>query len=548
MPVCEPPRGADERGVVLVLVAAAMGAIVVLVALVLDLGGARRDRDADQVAADAMALAAAASLGGSGRDASGACEAAWDYLVVNLPTAVGAPAATCTPFAAACDATTARTVTATVGSYRITFTHPVPAGSPLLADQPTGVLDGPPCDRFGIRVQQNRPNLWMAGSVDLDVHAVGRFVRGVGDVTAPLVLLEETACDVLTVNGSGQLHVTTSTGDLGYIDIDSDGTGCEQTKSIILDVDGNGKVTAGVISMWALGGGDPDRAYDATDKDLFDLQNPSVSPLPTPSSAPVGRSGLDWRYNCSAANGCPTGDTAEIDELVAAWGGTGEPTPLGSFSRWTTAGFSCSPSGDVVVPAGSWWVDCGATGISTSGSITFQGGNVVSDGPIRATGAGGIRMNCADENTSDQVAPATCQDPPPDPTIFVQRAGDLIRNGDLELHETFVYLGSGSIDMAGNAKLLWTAPDDPDHPFDDLLLWTESPATTKITGTTDLQLEGIFFAPNAELELTGTTGATALGAQLFVDRLDLAGTANISLSPSVDRMLEVGRGRPLLIR
>lgn len=548
MSASERAPSSDDRGVVLVLVAAAMGAIVVLVALVLDLGGARRDRDADQVAADAMALSAAASLGGAPRDASDACEAAWDYLVVNLPAAVTAPAPSCTPFATACAAATPRTVTATIGSFRITFTHPVPAGDALLDGQPASVLDGLPCDRFGVRVQQTRPNLWRAGSVDLDVHAVGRFVRGIGDVQAPLVLLEPTACDVLTVNGSGRLVVTTASGDPGYIDIDSDGTGCEQTKSIILDVDGNGKVTAGVISMWALGGGDAARAYDATDKDLFDLQNPSVSPIPTASSAPVGRTGVDWRYNCSAANGCPTSGTAEIDLLKAQWAGTGEPQPPGTFTRWTTSGRSCSPTGNLVVPAGNWWIDCGAGGISTNGSITFQGGNVVSDGPIRATGSGGIRMNCADVNPSDQIAPATCQDPPPDPTIFVQRSGDLIRNGDLELRETFVYLKDGTVDMAGNAKLTWTAPDDPSHPFDDLLLWTEDTTPISMNGTTDVALEGIFFAPNAELDLTGNMSGQALGAQMFVDRLDLGGTANISLSPSVDRMLQVGRGRPLLIR
>jgi hypothetical protein len=548
MSASERAAPSDDRGVVLVLVAAAMGALVVLVALVLDLGGARRDRDADQVAADAMALSAAASLGGAPRDASEACEAAWDYLVVNLPAAISAPAPSCSAFSTPCVASTARTVTATAGSFRITFTHPVPAGSPLLSGQPANVLDGLPCDRFGVRVQQQRPNLWTAGSVSLDVHAVGRFVRGVGDVQAPLVLLEPTACDVLTVNGSGRLSVTTAAGDPGYIDIDSDGTGCDQAKSIILDVDGNGKVTAGVISMWALGGGDAARAYDATDKNLFDLQNPSVSPMPTPSSAPVGRTGVDWRYNCSAANGCPTSDTADIDQLKAQWGGTGEPLPTGTFTRWTTSGRSCSPGADLVVPAGNWWVDCGSGGISTNKSITFQGGNIVSDGPIRATGAGGIRMNCADVNTSDQIAPATCQNPPPDPSIYVQRSGDLIRNGDLELRETFVYLKSGTVDMAGDVKLTWTAPDDPSHPFDDLLVWTEDARPIELNGTTDLVLEGILFAPNAELRLRGTTSGQALGAQLFVDRLDLGGTANISLSPKVDRMLQVGRGQPLLIR
>ena len=537
----------DDRGVVLVLVAAAMGTILVLVALVLDLGGARRDREADQVAADAMALAAVADLGGSARSAERACHSAWDYLVVNLPTAATAPSPSCSTFATTCNATTARQIETTIGPYRVTFTHPVPADHTLLQGQSAAALDGTACDRFGVRVRQTRANLWMAGSVSLDVKAVGRLVRGRGDVDAPLVLLEPSACDVLTVNGSGQLRVSTSTGDPGYIDIDSDGSACPQQKSIIIDVDGNGKITAGVISMWALGGGDPSRAYDTSDNSLFDLQNPSISPVPTASQAPVGRNAVDWRYNCSAANGCPDSGTAEIDTMVAAWG-SGEPQPAGSFTRWTTAGYSCSPSGATVVPAGSWWVDCGSAGLSTNGSITFQGGDIVSDGPIRATGSGGVRINCSDANPSDTVAPATCPADPPSPTIFYQRAGDLVRNGDLELRETFVYLASGALDMAGNAKLVWTAPDDPTHPFDDLLVWSASSTPVEVNGTADVVLEGVFFAPNATVTLAGNMSGQALGAQMFVNRLDVNGTANLELSPSVDRMVSVGRGRYVLIR
>ncbi len=531
------------------LVAAAMGTIVVLVALVLDLGGARRDRDADQVAADAMALAAVADLGGAPTSAVRACEAAWDYLVVNLPTAASAPTPSCGTFATACVATTAREVHTTIGSYEITFTHPVPTGHALLAAQSASAgLDGSACDRFAVRVEQHRSNLWMASSVELDVHAVGRFVRGTGDVDAPLVLLDASDCDVLTVNGTGQLVVTTSTGEPGYIDIDSDASACPNQKSVILDVDGNGTITAGVISMWALSGANAAHAYDAGNQNLFNLQNPNISPVPTPSAAPVGRSAVDWRYNCSAANGCPDGGTAEIDAMVAAWGGAGDPQPAGSFTRWTDAGYSCSPTGDLVVPAGDWYVNCGSAGISTNGSITFQGGDIVTDGPIRATGAGGIRINCTDANTSDNVAPPVCPLDPPSPTILYQRAGDLIRNGDLELHETFVYLAAGTIDMAGNAELVWTAPDDPNHPFDDLLVWTESATPIGVNGTAGMQLEGVLFAPNASVTLSGNMAGQALGAQLFADKLALAGTASLELSPSVDRMVAVGRGRPLLIR
>ena len=528
----------SDRGAVIVMVAAAIGAIMIMVALVLDLGGARRDRDADQVAADAMALAGTSRLGGTNQAAVTACGAAWEYLVVNLPTEEVASSPSCSTFASVCSPTTARQVVTTVDEYTITFTHPVPTGHALLAGQDASALDGSPCDRFGVRVQQERPNTFAGGTVDLDVTAVGRFVRGLGNANAPLVMLSQHGCRVLIVSGTAALTVATAGGEEGYIAIDSDGQACTNPNKVVLDVNGQGAISADQIYMWALADGDPTSAYSAG---LLD-------PLPTASTSAVGRSGMDWRYNCKVANGCPDTRPAYIDLLVAAWGGTGEPTPAGSFTRWTTSGRSCSPSGNTVVPAGSWYIDCGTTGLTTNGSLTFQGGDIVSDGPIKATGTGGLRVNCSDGNTADLVAPTTCPTDPPSPSVLVLRSGDLLDAGTIELRETMVYAKTGTAQLAGNHRVIWTAPDDPTFKFDDLALWTESTTLMKITGTTDMELEGIVFAPNANVELAGNTGTNALRAQIFTNTAELVGGASLHLVPEEDRILQVGKGRPMLVR
>ena len=528
-----------DAGAVIVIVAAAMGAIVMMIALVLDLSGARRDRDADQTAADAMALAGAASLGGSDSTAVAACRAAWGYLVVNLPTSEMAPAPSCSTFSAACAPTVARELVVNVRNHRITITHPVPDHlHALLHDQSSLANDGRPCDRIGIRVQQTRDNLWAAGAVELDVHAVGRLVRGAGDVQAPLVLLSEHACSVLTVSGSSALTVGTASGEPGYIAIDTDGSECSNPNKVVFDLNGQGTVTAGQIAMWALADGDLTSAYSA------DL----LYPEPVASSAPVGRNGMDWRYNCSDANGCPFDEPAHIDDMVAAWGGSGMPSPLGTFTRWTASGRSCALSGATVVPAGQWYLDCGTAGLSTSGSLTFQGGDIVSDGPIKATGSAGLRVNCSDADPSDDVAPATCPMDPPSATTMLLRSGDLLDAGKMELRETTVHLKAGTLRLSGNHTVTWTAPDDPSHRFDDLMLWTTSTAQMKVTGSTSLHLEGILFAPNANVELAGNTGAEALGAQIFARSASLVGGAQLRLVPDEDRILAVGKGHPLLIR
>jgi hypothetical protein len=524
-----PRRGQDDKGVVVVIVAAAMGALLVMTALVLDLSGARRDRDADQVAADAIALAAAASLSEGSTTAKSACLAAWTYLTVNLPSSETAPLLTgdpCAPFHAVCvPAGPSRAVLRTVGQYVITLTHPVPDGDALLEGRTDAALDGGPCQRFGVRIQQSRANLVASGSVALDVDAVGRFVPGVGEVSAPLVVLSEHECEVLKVRGTSGLIVETADGAPGYIAIDSDGSACNNPLKVVLDVDGNGSITADEVAMWALADGDPTSAYSSG----------LISPSPTASSARVGTSGMDWRYNCSSLNACPGPGPAHIDDMTAAWGGPVGTAPAG-FSTWS----DCSPNVDVVVPAGNWFINCGTQGLSTSKRVTFQGGNVVSDGPISA--GGGLRVNC------DAGAAATCPTDPTAPSTLYLRSGDLLDNAPVELRETMVYLGSGTARLAGNNQVTWTAPDDPTQPFDDLLLWTMSPDDIRLTGRANLDLEGIIYAPNASMELAGTVGGSALKAQIFAASVELVGTATLTLRPETDRMLQVGRGKSLLIR
>lgn len=512
-----------------VIVAAAMGALLVMTALVLDLSGARRDRDADQVAADAMALAAAGSLSQGATTGKSACLAAWNYLTVNLPSTETAPLLStnpCAPFDAVCaPAGPTRAIQKTVGSYVITLTHPVPNGHALLEGRTDPSLDGSACQRFGVRIQQSRANLVASGSVALDVDAVARFVPGVGEVSAPLVLLSEHDCEVLTVRGTSGLVVETADGAPGYIAIDSDGSACNNPHRVVLDVDGSGTITADEVAMWALADGDATGAYSAG----------LISPQPTASSARVGRSGMEWRYNCSSLNDCPGPGPAHIDDLTAAWGGAVGTAPAG-FDIWN----DCSPTTDVVVPPGDWFINCGTQGLSTSKRVTFQGGNVVSDGPISA--GGGLRVNCA------ATSAASCPTDPDAPSVLYLRSGDLLDNAPVALRETMVYLGSGLARLAGGNQVTWTAPDDPTHPFDDLLLWTMSPDRMKITGRADLDLEGIIYAPNATVEMAGTAGGSALNAQIFANAAELVGTTTLTLRPETDRMLQVGRGKSLLIR
>ena len=522
----------DDRGAVVVLVAALMGALIVMVATVLDLSGARRDREADQVAADAMALAAAANLSGSRTTAEVACESVWEYLVVNLPTAETAPATSpCdTAFDGACTSANenvARSTTpAEIGAYTVTFTHPVPDGHALVADRAVTTVDGKPCDRFGVRVQQERANLWAAGSVDLDVDAVGRHIGGVGNVDAPLILLEPHGCEVLTVSGTADLTVG------GAIAIDSDATsGCSGNKVVVFEASGTGVVSAEEIAMWAL-----QHSADT----VAVSNNAQVSPDPTPAAGPVGANAVVWRYNCDPAAGCPYDGPPHIDELEAAYS-SGTPSVL---KPWSSS-YPCTVTTNTVVdkPAGydGWYVNCTPLKINSGVTLTFAGGDAVLTGNLDASGSGHLRFNCPGAPT-----PADACGDPASGAVLLARTGNPLAGGNLELRETMVHSSAPTMDLSGAASITWTAPMD--GRFEDLLLWAESTTQMKITGSSSLSLEGIVYVPNASIELAGTSDAQALGAQLFARTAKVTGNGTFNLQPDEQRMVPVGKGRVLLIR
>lgn len=543
-------RQDSERGAVVLIAAAALGAILLMAAFVLDYSAVRRDREADQVAADAMALAASQGLGGAAKSATVACWAGLDYLVVNLPSTasvIGDYRDDCaTQFATVCTgATAARTLSIPAAQYTVTFTHPVPAGNALLDGRAVTTLDGTGCQRFGVRVQQNRGNTWAAGTVSINAQAVSRYLPGVGNVNAPLVLLADDECEVLEVGGSSKLTVEIAESNVpGNIVIDSTGDQCGN--KVVFNVfgnDPNGKVIADKVSMWAITSGNGDVA----------ARPELITPQPVAASAPVGRSAMDWRYNCSATNLCPSNDPAYLDELKAAWGGTGTPTALswmpGAFNTWSPTRSCSGLSGNTVVPKGNWYINC-PSGLSSNGRITFKGGNIVADGPIKA--GGGLRINCPGSTNADDFTDPTACGGNEGSTIYYLRSGNLLESGNsygnMDMRQTFAYLADGTFDKSGNQNVLWTSPSATDHPFEDLLLWTDSNAQIKITGSPSLQLEGTIFAPNAKLVLAGNMDTQSLNAQLFVFRAQIVGNAQLTLSAKQDRMTAVGRGRTSLVR
>ncbi len=526
-------RAGDDRGVVLVIVATTIGALLIVAAIVIDLGGARGARAEDQNSADAIALAGAAKLDPTGGDNQAACTAAWAYMVTNSDVSAS-PAPSCVGFAGSCVASTARQISITRGDFVVTVINPVPDNSSLFADQAVRASDGSPCLRFGVQITQTWHNFIESGDESIHVSAVAIFHHAPGTVDAPLVVLDPHACQALTVTGNSHVTTTSSSGSPGYVAIDSDGSSCTSGNKVIVDTTGNAQITAGGISMWALTTGNTARAYDPADVGV----GRGFYPAPIASSAPVGRTGVDWLYNCSTATACPDAGPSAIDELVAA-DSTGTPT---GFTRWTST-HSCSVGADLAVPKGNWYIDC-PNGLSTNANLTFRGGDIVAVGSFNVGGNGSLRVNC------DVATPSTaCPSNPVSPSTVFIRSGGLAKAGNV------------SITLARHSC---TSRADP----------FPSPGTACSTGLrrrSDVRvrrppvvereqrrndddrqrrhdLDGIFFAPNASLGLTGNTGSTGLGSQMFVRTAALTGNSSLTLTPRSDRMLELGGAGSALIR
>ena len=520
-------------------------AMITMLALVIDLASLRQDRRADRSMADTAVAAGAIEIDPVDPTTfARACQAAWDYLVANRPDSggtVSAPDCVNTmPASTPCDTNTAtRTTSGTIGTATVEISHPVRNGSPLMLAETQGGdraqpvlpnVDGTACQRLGVRVVRTRTLAFAAiaglTSGRTDVHSVGRAVlTTVANPVPGVVVLDQSACQVLTTTNEGGTLQVAGVGQPGYAVVDSDGSTCSGAYTI--DAGDPSLLTAlpdganpGVIASYALGAGNGLAAYDPTDTAAGRL-----APAPSALTRRVGRSFMTVRYNCTASCG-PNQD--HVNRLRTRLQGPGAPAGATTYGDDPILE-PCTVTTNITFPAGTWHVACPA-GFLVQANVDFQGGTVVFDGSVTvdigaclSVGSGGC----------GGVAGGT------DNVVYL-RSGDLIKSdrGLLDLDRTFVHLTAGTLqfgpDFIGSARLLWSAPQTGD--FEDLLAWGETTSTSQMGGQGTLVLDGTIYLPNSELVVAGRPGAGSLtGAQLVVGRLRLVGSDIFEVRPSSTR-------------
>jgi hypothetical protein len=289
----------------------------------------------------------------------------------------------------------------------------------------------------------------------------------------------------------------------------------------------------------------------------------------------VGRIAVDTKYRTAVAD--------LRSQAVNYFAMSSAPT------NWRTVG--CTPSPEDLADTTSLgiWVDC--TSFGPAGTNRFDNKNFVFTGNINLTGSnrllqfpnaeaifvkgtaggggsgvgissggiGGLTVNTGTSLDCD----ARRLNAPAQETTFVIGSNGLDVSSEMKMCQTFVFLMDGDriynageapsnnsfngrVNVNGGGGLEWTAPNRYDlrptaaqlalEPYEDLALWTETSAhggtSHLITGGGLMQLEGVFFAPNANaFRFSGSgDGNITANAQFIVRKLDVTGGAQLTLT------------------
>jgi hypothetical protein len=562
-----PRRLQGEDGVFLVMWALLLVALLVMVAIAIDLDHARSSSRLDQSVADLAVLAGGGSLA-NGHFTS-ACTDAIKNLDLNLPNL---PAISAASFCAQPANDVSQTVCSpggtltqaapsiTSGRYTVTLHFPVPDSEIAGAGYSgAGLNDGTPCQRMRIIITNTEPVFFsgIVGNRGLSVtrSATVRGHIGTTQIVPAMWLLDPTGCTSLAVSGGSQVTVGVDnpTPTPGIISIDSDGSACSSNQDTV-SVGGAGSQLlavpttgspSGAIHLFAL----PLGATTCSDPacNIADVSSGAITPQPLGAEQRATRAPADWRYNCKTGyptyhgiviGDCPNALTTQpyMDNLRSAIGTNGLPAGYVKYS----AKIGCSTTGTINAPAGfNWLIDCPNFNISNGTDITFPDGNVVFDKNVNLKMTGGS----ISFNTNNPVAhlPAGCltsvsaacsQDSSAAASVVYFRSGGniAITGGTLSSNHALVYQDSGYVAMSGNPPV-WTAPIE--GPFAGLALWSElSSNKYQITGGGGARLTGTFFIPEAApFTLSGGGSWGQQHAQFIAFQAVVTGGGNFDMVP-----------------
>lgn len=414
---------ASDRGATLVVVALVVTAIFIAVALVIDVGQLRTDRQTNKRLADSAAAAAAQDLQtGPWR----AVCTAYQYALANADGfssftsetwSSGDDGATFTTGAPGCPSGVSYTAPCTDDAATWARFHGEARDGDITVDILSGYVlpdarfgedasitgdDGQPCDQVAVIVSERRTPLFgqVAGvhSQSTTIRSVARITRGPSQVAA-LVVLDRTICNAIDASTNGGRLVVHASGDTpGSINVDSDGSGCSGGQKVVdaSALPGGGPNTiaeqtagapskTGRIGIVALST-NPSAAY--TQACPYSASPPATCTMtPVPTRSPrLGRTFLDERYLDPVRQAVGTA-ASTVSSMPSSY------TRLTTVPGVTVTGGSnptCSINGIVNVTSPTVYADCNVT-VQSGATLEFSGtdATIVFGGTINVAGTSG---------------------------------------------------------------------------------------------------------------------------------------------------------------
>ncbi len=579
-----------------ILAAASLFGLMIAVAMVLDFGLVRADRQMNKSSADAATAAGMRGLDqgdGKAHSYAGICQAL-TYLklsqpeLANLPDASNAAGGnvTCPPTAAQAAAacipgTTNLKYAATSGRVTVTISTPYLVSTGNFPEESSATLVndvGDPaqqgCDQVGVIVEETkRPGLGsLATASDLvtRVRSVGRVtLKDDGQGAVALLLLERTNCSVIVVNGVNSFVRVLANGDVpGLIHSDSDGTGCSGGQRILVGDHANGilaqqsPASPGIIRLKAIGTANAGYAYDSLTNVVAQGSTPAGASL-------VGRGPIDDKYIVGAR-------AALSDFAAQSSSGYTVTLPCGA----TNALLEAVPDGS------SLWIECNTNQSFTANNLTLnaskiyvnakslEANNLSMPNATRVYVRGDTTPNGAGVNVTGGTlrmhhggvtpCPSTLTTPTTSRARLVIGAGSLKSNstGVVQLCGTSVIMGGGvtsptagcipgssgaapftsscqgRINLGGPTD--WTAPSttplqasDADRlDLEDLALWTEADGTHDIGGGGAMRLSGVFMVPNGNFQVHGGSTQDVRNSQYIARNFRADGGSVLEMQPN----------------
>ncbi len=575
-----------DRGSVIPLVALCMVGLLVIVALVIDLGATRSQRRDSRTATDAGATAGAVAMGTPG---SNACMDALAYTFKDLggtqPTSVQTSTA-CAPLASACVATNARTAPLSLNGVTVRVTNPVPDGNPLMdatslgsgVSQPINpTVDGAACHRVGVEVTRSQPAFFrgvLGGSPSTyTVHSVARYDPRLRNPTIPpsLVALNQHTCAAIDAGNNGNIVLVGNTLGPGIAASDSDGTaqgGCSGTNAILgsknaahLFAESMGSAMPGQLVWYAAPATAGYNNGGSTFQGVPAVYSPGspynyVGQL-SAGSERITRSPADKRYHCtnvptSVQPMCTTPDPISALQTLSNNSKTSAPS---GFTTYT--GACDTTTGAITFPSGNVWVNCpefivkgyplsipGGGTIIFNGSLTVDAGGTLLSNTSGSTDANGypVPSDSSRQTTLiiNDVANSDCS------TSNKVCAFDMKSNSSaLYLAQTTMF-SRGGFRLQSATQFRWTPPSAGN--LKSLMYWSESPQAFSIQGGPQIHAKGVVFQGNGQAIGGGGGTIDLTNVQLWVDTIATNGSTTVILKADPENSIPAFGGASKLIR